>query len=213
MAIKSDVRPANQSLLIATHNRGKIAEYRLLLADLPVQVTSLEELGIEYEAPETGDTFAANAQQKAVAYVRLTGLRTWADDSGLEVDALEGRPGVRSARYGGAGLNDEDRYRRLLAEMEGVPESARSARFRCAVCIASPDGTDFVVEDTVEGMILRQPAGSYGFGFDPVFFLPEQGKTMAELSPNVKNRLSHRGKAARAAKLRLSELLQTPVEP
>lgn len=207
MVIKSDVQPADQSLLIATHNRGKIAEYRLLLQDLEVQVISLEDLGIEYQAPETGDTFAANAQQKAVAYARLSGLRTWADDSGLEVDALGGRPGVHSARYGGDGLSDEDRYRKLLQEMDGVPDAERSARFRCAVCIASPSGIDFVVEDCVEGEILRQPAGSNGFGFDPVFFLPEQGKTMAELPADVKNVISHRGRAARATKQRLSELL------
>jgi XTP/dITP diphosphohydrolase len=207
MAMKSAAPPKTQSLLIATHNPGKIAEYRLLLADLPLQVVSLEDLNIDFEAPETGDTFAANAQQKATAYAHLSGIRTWADDSGLEVDALDGRPGVLSARYGGDGLSDRERYLRLLDELQGVPKDARTSRFRCAVCIASPDGVDFVVEDSVEGVINQEPVGTGGFGFDPVFYLPAHGVTMAELPSDVKNRISHRGKAASTAKQKLAVLL------
>ncbi len=206
--MKSDTQPATQTLLIATHNRGKIAEYRLLI----VRASRANHFpgknsASTIEAPETGDSFAANARQKASAYCRLTGLRTWADDSGLEVDALDGRPGVLSARYGGEGLNDRDRYLLLLEELPGVPEPDRTARFRCAVCIASPAGEDFVIEDSVEGVITSEPVGDHGFGFDPVFFLPEFEMTMAQLPAALKNQISHRGKAARAAKQKLANLL------
>ena len=197
-----------QALLIATHNPGKIQEYRLLLADLALQVTSLSEQGIGHQAPETGDTFAANARIKALAFAEMTGLWTWADDSGLEVDALDGRPGVLSARYGGHGLSDRDRYRRLLDELQGIRPEDRTARFRCAVCIARPDGKTFIAEDSVEGVITSQPAGENGFGYDPVFYLPEYQMTMAQLPAALKNKLSHRGKAARAARRFLAELLE-----
>jgi XTP/dITP diphosphohydrolase len=197
-----------QTLLIATHNPGKIKEYRLLLDDLALEVTSLSEQGIEHQAPETGDTFAANAQIKATTFAKRTGLWTWADDSGLEVDALDGRPGVLSARYGGQGLSDRDRYLRLLDELRDVRSEVRTARFRCAVCIAQPQGELFVIEDSVEGLITDQPAGDNGFGYDPVFYLPDQRMTMAQLPAETKNRISHRGKASRRAKQFLSELLE-----
>jgi len=196
-----------QTLLIATHNPGKIKEYRLLLADLPLQITSLSEQGIDHQAPETGDTFAANARIKALAFAEMTGLRTWADDSGLEVDALGGRPGVHSARYGGHDLNDRDRYLRLLDELQDVRPEDRTARFRCAVCIALPDGETHVVEDSVEGVITCQSAGENGFGYDPVFYLPDRQMTMAQLPAALKNRISHRAKAAQAAKQVLARLL------
>jgi XTP/dITP diphosphohydrolase len=196
-----------RTLLVASHNSGKIAEYTDLLADLPLQVTSLSEQGVDFEAPETGATFGANACQKAAVYAKLTGLWTWADDSGLEVDALDGRPGVLSARYGGAGLNDGDRIRLLLAELAGVASPDRGARFRCAVCIVDPEGSRILTEDTVEGMIATAPAGEHGFGYDPVFYMPDLELTMAQLPPDVKNEISHRGKAARAAKAELGRLL------
>lgn len=211
MAMKSIDQPAIQTLLIATQNRGKLTEYRLLLADLPIKVTSLAEQGIDFQAAETGDTFAANACQKAKAFAEMTGLWTWADDSGLEVDALDGRPGVRSARYGGEGLSDRERYLYLLKELAAVcPELApgdRTARFRCAVCIATPEGETLVIEDSVEGIIVDRPAGEHGFGYDPVFYLPDRQMTMAQLPAALKNEISHRGKAALAAKQALSTML------
>ena len=140
-------------LVIATHNQGKLLEYRQLLADLPLEVVSLDDLGITEDAPETGRTFAQNAQMKALAYAEMTGLATWADDSGLEVDALGGQPGVYSARYGGPGLSDSDRVRLLLQALHDLPSPQRTARFRCAVAIALPDGSLHTVEDSVEGVI------------------------------------------------------------
>jgi XTP/dITP diphosphohydrolase len=194
-------------LVIATHNQGKLLEYRQLLDDLPLEVISLDDLGITVDAPETGRTFAENAQLKAQAYAEMTGLATWADDSGLEVDALGGRPGVYSARYGGAGLSDPDRVRLLLHELDGLPAPQRTARFRCAVAIALPNGSLHTVEDAVEGLIAPAPRGANGFGYDPVFLLPDRNLTMAELPPSVKNRISHRGKAAHAAKQLIAQIL------
>ena len=195
-----------QTLLVATLNQGKIAEYRLLLSDLSLAITSLAERGIDSQTPETGSTFAENACQKAITFAEMTGLWTWADDSGLEVDALDGRPGIYSARYGG-GKSDAERVQILLDELSDTEATKRTARFRCAVCIARPDGQTTVVEDSVEGMIISEPKGDHGFGYDPVFFLPEYDMTMAELPAEVKNRISHRGKAARTAKRMLNELL------
>ncbi len=201
-------------LLVATHNPGKAREYRALLADLPLEVTWLDAEGITHEVEETGDTFAQNAQLKAAQYARLTGLWTWADDSGLVVDALDGRPGVYSARYGGPGRSDEDRYSTVLAELRAVPRDRRRARFVCAVALALPrpeegDGSieTHLVEDTLEGMITDAPRGTHGFGYDPIFFLPEEGRTLAELEPARKNRISHRAKAARRAHDLLVRLL------
>jgi XTP/dITP diphosphohydrolase len=195
-------------LLIATHNQGKVREYKKLLSDLPLEVTYLDELGITEEVEETGSTFEENARLKASTYARMTGLLTWADDSGLEVDPLGGRPGVYSARYAGEGASDEDRYRKLLAELESVPDEARTARFRSVVAIATPDGRVWTTSGKCEGVIAREPRGSFGFGYDPVFYIPELGKMMAELPPEQKNAISHRGRASRKAKKLLRELLQ-----
>jgi XTP/dITP diphosphohydrolase len=190
------------TLLVATHNLGKIREYRSLLADLPLNVTWLDQEGVTLEVEETGSTFVENATLKAEQYANLTGLWTWADDSGLEVDALGGEPGVYSARYGGPGLSDRDRYLRLLAALRELPGAPRTARFRCVVAIAAPGGPIYTVEGAVEGEIVDEPRGEFGFGYDPVFFMPAHGATMAELSPAVKNHISHRGQAsANAAKL------------
>ena len=172
-----------QKLLVATHNRGKILEYRALLSNLPLAVTWLDEQGIAEDVEETGATFVENASLKAAAYAQLTGLWTWADDSGLEVDALDGRPGVYSARYGGPGLNDVDRYRRLLAELAPVAPEQRTARFHCVVALAIPGGPIYTAEAAIEGLIVDQPRGAHGFGYDPVFFIPDQQRTMAELEP------------------------------
>jgi XTP/dITP diphosphohydrolase len=201
----------SHKLLIATHNQGKVREYRALLADLPLEITYLDAEGVAFEAEETGQTFAANAIMKARAYASHTGLLTWADDSGLEVDALGGAPGVLSARYGApvAG-SDEERYWLLLDRLAGVFDPGqRSARFRCVVAIAWPDGRLLTAEGACEGRIALVPAGQQGFGYDPVFLVAEEGyrQTMAELPPARKNQISHRGQAAAAAKVALAQAL------
>lgn len=195
-----------QKLLIATHNQGKLREYVALLADLPLTVTSLKQEGVTTDVEETGQTFAENALLKAKAYAQMTGLLTWADDSGLEVDPLAGRPGVYSARYGGPGLTDQQRYQRLLCELQPLPKPWL-ARFRCVVALAFPAGHVETVDDCVEGVITDTPRGDHGFGYDPVFFLPAFGCTMAELAPAQKNAISHRGKASRQARQFLFQLL------
>ncbi len=194
-------------LLVATHNLGKIREYRALLADLPLVVTWLDEEAVTLVVEESGDTFVKNASLKAQAYAAHTGLWTWADDSGLVVDALEGRPGVHSARYGGPGLSDVERYQRLLDELRNVPQEQRSARFRCVVALALPAGPVYTVEGAVEGLIVDTPDGEFGFGYDPVFYIPEYTATMAALQPAVKNRISHRAVAAANARKILVQLL------
>lgn len=196
-------------LLIATHNPGKVREYRALLADLPLEVTYLDAEGITFEVDETGATFEENAILKARAYAAACGLLTWADDSGLEVDALNGEPGVYSARYGAPDArSDAERYRYLLAKLAGVPEPDRTARFRCVVALATPSGAVRTVEGTCEGRVGEGPRGEHGFGYDPIFLVADQGYlvTLAELEPGMKNEISHRGRAARKAKVLLEEL-------
>ncbi len=193
-------------LLIATENPGKVEEYRELLSGLPVTLTYPSLVGVTLSVEETGDSFAENARLKAVAFARASGLLTLADDSGLEVDALGGEPGVYSARYAGPGASDEDRYRLLLANMEGVPWEQRTARFRCVIAVAEPDGEVYTVDGTCEGLIAFAPRGRHGFGYDPVFYLPEYDRTMAELEPAVKNRISHRARAAEVARPLLKRL-------
>ena len=195
-------------LLIATHNPGKVREYRALLADLPLDVTWLDDERITFEVEETGSTFAENAILKARAYAAASGLLTWADDSGLEVDALDGAPGVYSARYGAPEVQgDEARFRYLLANLDGVPAGARTARFRCVVALSTPDGDVQTVDGTCEGRIGFDPRGDNGFGYDPVFMVAEYDYrvALAELEPAIKNRISHRGQAARRAKLVLEK--------
>jgi len=195
-------------LLIATHNAGKIREYQSLLADLPLEVVSLDEADVDWDVEETGQTFAENAILKASTYARATGLWTWADDSGLEVDALNGAPGVYSARYAGPDASDRDRYLKLIRELQAMGPADRSARFRCVVAVCLPDGETLTTEGAVEGQIIDTPRGSHGFGYDPVFLLPGEGVTMAELDQAAKNQISHRGRAARAAKERLIALIE-----
>ena len=196
-----------RKLLLATRNPGKVREYRELLQGLPVELTWPEAEGITLEPEEAGATFAENAILKARAYAAASGLLTWADDSGLEVDALGGEPGVRSSRYAGPGASDADRYRLLLRKMAGVPWERRTARFRCVIAIADPAGALHTAEGTCEGIIAFAPRGANGFGYDPVFYLPDRGCTMAELSPAEKNQISHRARAARAARRILEEML------
>lgn len=194
-------------LLVATNNRGKVREYAELLDGLAVRLTFPAREGLSLEVEETGETFAENAILKARVYAEASGLLTLADDSGLEVDALDGAPGVRSARYAGPGASDEDRYRLLLRRLAGVPAEGRTARFRCVVALATPEGEVQTAEGCCEGVIGFEPRGTHGFGYDPVFYMPDRGQTMAELLPEVKNRVSHRARAARAAMPILRRLL------
>jgi XTP/dITP diphosphohydrolase len=180
-----------------------------LLADLPVEWVSLQDLGLEdLDVPETGATFTENARIKASAYAEASGVLTLADDSGLEVDALGGAPGVYSSRYAGPGASDEDRYRKLLAELGGTPDEARTARFRCVVAVAAPGGDVRTAEGACEGRIGRAPRGENGFGYDPVFIVEGRGQTMAELTAGEKNALSHRARALEAARPILAEILE-----
>jgi XTP/dITP diphosphohydrolase len=194
-------------LLVATNNPGKVREYEALLKGLPLTLTYPAQEGIDIEVEETGSTFAENARLKAMAYAGASDLLTLADDSGLEVDALGGEPGTRSARYAGQEASDEDRYRLLLSMLEGVPWERRTARFRCVIAVARPQGEVRIAEGTCEGVIAFEPKGEHGFGYDPVFSMPEHGQTMAELEPEVKNRISHRARAAEGARRILQELL------
>jgi XTP/dITP diphosphohydrolase len=182
--------------LLATNNRGKIKEYQMLLAGTGLQLVTLKQAGIDTPVEETGQTYEENARLKAVTTARQSGLITLADDSGLEVDALGGEPGVMSARYAGEGASDTERVNFLLKKMAGVPWDKRTALFRCIIAIATPDGKVVFSEGICHGFITFEPRGKNGFGYDPVFFFPELNKTMAELSPEVKSRVSHRGRAA-----------------
>lgn len=195
---------APRRLLLATRNAGKLAELRALLADLPIEVVGATELP---EVAETGETFAENALLKARAAAVWSGEWALADDSGLEVDALGGRPGVFSSRYAGPGATDVDRNAHLLAEMEAVPDADRTARFRCVAALAAPDGRAWSREGVCEGRIARAPRGTRGFGYDPLFLLPDRDVTMAELTPEEKARVSHRGRALAAMREVLRELL------
>jgi XTP/dITP diphosphohydrolase len=191
-------------LLIATRNPGKVREYEKLLAGLPLELTHPAQEGLDIEVAETGESFAENARLKATAYARASGLLTLADDSGLEVDALGGEPGIRSARYAGSEASDEERYRLLLAKLQGVPWEKRTARFRCVIAVATPDGQIHTAEGACEGIITFEPRGEHGFGYDPVFYLAEYEMTMAELPPETKNRISHRARAAHNFQLLIS---------
>ena len=204
-------RVPTDRLLVATHNPGKVREYWEILAALPLELTYLDPEGITLEVEETADTFAGNAVLKATTYARLSGLLTWADDSGLEVDALGGVPGVFSARYAGPGAGDADRYRKLLDALAGVPWERRTARFRCLVALATPAGEVHTAEGACEGIIAFGPAGDNGFGYDPVFYFPERGLTMAQLPAEVKNQISHRARAALAAAQILREMVGGPM--
>ena len=187
-------------LLLATNNHGKIVEFQQLLEGCGWELVTPGELGLNVQAEETGQGYAENATIKAVEYARASGLVALADDSGLEVDALGGRPGVLSARYAGPDRTDRERVQALLQELEGVPDEKRAARFRAVIAIAWPDGEVVLVEGTVEGRIGREPRGESGFGYDPIFLLPQRGVTVAQLTPDEKHAVSHRGEAARKAR-------------
>ena len=184
-------------LILASNNANKLKEFRSLVADLDIELLSQKEAGCDFEVEETGTTFEENAYLKASAVTEATGIAAVADDSGLCVDALGGEPGIYSARYGlGHTASDEERYRYLLQKMEGVKD--RSARFVCCICCTFPDGSVIRSRGECEGEILLAPKGQNGFGYDPVFHPLCLDKSMAELSPEEKNAISHRGKALRA---------------
>ena len=195
-------------LLLATNNRHKIAELRPLLSDLGIEVVSPAEIGVSLDVEENGATYADNAALKARAFARASGFVTLADDSGLEVDALGGQPGVYSSRYAGPGSDDAQRCALLLARLRDIPAERRAARFVCVIAIADPSGEVRLVEGECRGEIATEPRGSRGFGYDPVFFLPERGRTMAELPASTKNRISHRARAARRARAMLGQMLR-----
>lgn len=197
-----------QRLVIATTNPHKVEEFRELLAGVPFTLTSLSELGVTHEVPETGVTFEQNAIIKARAYADLTGLLTLADDSGLEIDALDGAPGVISARWVGPDVPYETRNRMLVERLAGLPEERRGARYQCVIAIAAPEprGLLGVVSGVFEGRIAHEPAGSGGFGYDPIFFVPEQGRTVGQMTAAEKHAISHRALAARAARPLLERL-------
>jgi XTP/dITP diphosphohydrolase len=190
---------SDRRLVVATLNHAKGRELARLLADLPVDVVLFADALPGARLPEeTGATYADNALIKARAAARATGARTLADDSGLEVDALDGAPGVHSARFGGPGLDDAGRTARLLAALRDVPDAPRTARFRCVIALIDPSGVEQIVEGAVEGLIASSPRGTGGFGYDPVFFYPPLGRTFGELSFEEKTRVDHRGAAVRA---------------
>jgi XTP/dITP diphosphohydrolase len=186
-------------LLLATSNQAKVREYKHLLQSLPFELVSLAEQGITTAVSEVGGSLEENARLKATTLAAQSQLMALADDSGLEVDALGGEPGPLSARYAGEGASDRDRLNYLLVRLKGVPWERRSARFRCVIAIATPDGEVELCSGECRGVITFEPKGRHGFGYDPVFYLPELGKTMAELPLEIKNQISHRGQAARQA--------------
>jgi XTP/dITP diphosphohydrolase len=200
-----------KSIVFASRNRGKIREIRALLEGLPVSLLSLDDVPGAPEVEEDGDSFLANALKKASAIAHHAGCAALADDSGLTVEALGGAPGIRSARYAGADSDDGKNISKLLREMEGVPDEKRGAAFRCVLVLSEPDGSWESFDGSWEGRIAREPDGDGGFGYDPVFYLPEFGKTVARLSLEEKNRLSHRARAFGKLREALQKRFQGPL--
>lgn len=188
-----------EEMVLASGNKGKIAEFQRLMEDLAVQVHSMKEYPQIGEIVEDGSTFVENALIKARTVCKATGLAALADDSGLMVDALDGAPGIYSARYAGEDHNDAANNAKLLRDMEQVAEEDRTARFFCAIALVLPDGREYTVEGTCPGVILRELQGDGGFGYDPLFYIADLDKTFAQLSMEEKNRISHRGNANRKA--------------
>ncbi|MGD1120108.1 MAG: XTP/dITP diphosphatase [Dehalococcoidales bacterium] len=197
--------PGKPLLLLATNNKGKLREYRELLKDIPFKMVSLADQGITAEVAEIGKSFEENATLKATTMASLSGLLTLADDSGLEVDVLDGEPGSRSHRYAGDNASDADRVNFLLQKLKDVSELQRTAQFRCVIAIAEPTGRVELCSGICRGVITTGPRGSGGFGYDPIFYLPELGKTIAELTLAEKNLISHRARAAEQARAKLLE--------
>ena len=191
-------------LIFATGNEGKMREIREILKDLDYEILSLKEAGIDIDIVEDGETFEENAIIKATTVMKACGEIVLADDSGLEIDYLNKEPGVMSARYMGENTSYRIKNQILIDRLDGVPKEKRTARFVCVVAAAFPDGRVETRRGTIEGRIAYEPAGENGFGYDPIFYYPEKGMTTAEISPEEKNRISHRGKALR----QIREVLQ-----
>jgi len=188
-----------QNIVVATRNKDKYNEIKEILKDMPFEVISMDEAGVDLTADieETGKTFEENALIKAKKVCELTGEITIADDSGIEIDYLGGAPGIYSSRFGGKDATDFEKNKQILEMLEGVPFEKRSARFTCAIAAAYPDGNHFVVKGLCNGYIGYEPKGSNGFGYDPIFFVPEYGMTTAQMKPEEKHKISHRGNALR----------------
>jgi XTP/dITP diphosphohydrolase len=187
-----------QKLLIASNNAHKVTEFRRLFEHLPIELVTPNDIELALDVEETGETFEANARLKAHAFAKASSLPALADDSGIEVDALDGRPGVRSARYGGDGLDDEGRVQLLLQEMASVPDGQRACRYRVVLVLVDQSGAEETTEGRCEGSVAWSTSGANGFGYDPVFYVPAFGKTIADIDPDQKDGISHRGIAARA---------------
>lgn len=194
-------------IVLATRNQHKKQELVALLRGLDITIRTLDDFPEAPEVIEDGDTCEANAMKKAVEIAQYTGLTAVADDTGLEVDALGGRPGVFAARYAGEQATYEDNCRKLLQDLQGVPAERRSGRFVTVAAIATPEGKRLSAKGVLEGVIAEQPAGSHGFGYDPVFLLPEYGQTLAQLAPEVKNHISHRARAFNQARALLQQMM------
>lgn len=194
-------------IVAGTRNAGKVREIRQALAELPFEVSGIPDEGLA-DVEETGVTFSENAILKARYYAQHTGEYCLADDSGLEVDALGGAPGVYSARYSGEGATDAANNQKLLLALQGVPAEKRTARFRSVLAVAGPDGSLLLADGTCEGVILVEPKGDGGFGYDPLFWMPDQQKTLAEMTVQEKNAISHRGNALKLLKQKLLSQLQ-----
>ncbi len=192
-------------VIVASGNQGKIKEIREILAPLDLEVVSMKDAGIEVDVEETGQSFEENALLKAKGIATLTDDLVIADDSGLEIDYLNKEPGIYSARYLGRDVSYDVKNQNLLDRMEGVPDEKRSARFVCAVAAILPNKKELVVRGVMEGRIGYEIKGEYGFGYDPIFYLPEYGKSSAEILPEEKNKISHRGKALQKMFLLLKE--------
>ncbi len=202
-------KPKRQVLVLATRNEGKVRELKALLAGLPLEIKSLKDFPEAPEVLESGETFFDNAFQKAREIAKALNTLALADDSGLEVDALGGRPGVFSARYAGPKATDEENYLKLLEDLKDTPPEKRTARFRCVIVVYHPLGHWIKAEGTWEGLITKSPRGKQGFGYDPVFLIPELGKTAAEIPAELKNKLSHRAKAMAQLQEMLPGFLET----
>lgn len=185
------------SLLIATHNKWKVEEFRRLLGLVPYNLITPDDVNLNLKVEESGETFQENALLKAHEYSKVTGILSVADDSGIEVDALGGEPGVYSARFGGPDLTDEQRVQLLLERLGDEPWEQRACRYRVAMVLAWPSGETMLFEGALEGLVAFKPKGTNGFGYDPVFYLPDHGKTVAELSDAGKDHISHRGQASK----------------
>lgn len=186
-----------KKIIFATGNENKLKEIRMIMADMDVEIVSMKEAGCFVDVEETGTSFEENSVLKAAAIAKKSGMLTLADDSGLEIDYLNKEPGIYSARYMGEDTSYTIKNANLIERLNGVPDEKRTARFVCAIAMVRPDGSNETVTATMEGRIAYEPAGENGFGYDPIFYLPEYGCTSAELSPEDKNAISHRGKALR----------------